>query len=447
MNMLDTILVVDDDQSQRRFLGDKLRMAGYEILEGGTGLEAVELVSKHEPSMVLLDMVMPDMDGITALEKIKASQPDLPVVVLTAHASVQAAVEAIKIGAEDFIPKPADGAYILKIIKKNLEQRRVVNDARYLQESLVEHLHMVVGRSAKMAALMKMAKLVAVSRSTILIAGESGTGKQLMAQAIHSHSERAVRPMIQVNCNTLSEQLLESDLFGHEKGAFSGVLRDKQGRVELADNGTLFLDEIAELGPALQAKILQFVEHGEYLRVGGTRTRRVDARLIVATNRNLHKEVDAGRFREDLFYRLNVVQLEMPPLRERMEDLPELVDYLLAKFCRATGKKIRHVASETMEKLRAYSWPGNIRELANVLERGVVLAQSDTMTPDLLPLLSSRNGAIPVGLSLNEAVSRFKADYIKKTLTAHGDNQSSAAVTLDLQRAHLGRLIKELDIR
>lgn len=445
--MLDTILVVDDDQSQRRFLGDKLRMAGYEILEGGTGLEAVELVSKHEPSMVLLDMVMPDMDGITALEKIKASQPDLPVVVLTAHASVQAAVEAIKIGAEDFIPKPADGAYILKIIKKNLEQRRVVNDARYLQESLVEHLHMVVGRSAKMAALMKMAKLVAVSRSTILIAGESGTGKQLMAQAIHSHSERAVRPMIQVNCNTLSEQLLESDLFGHEKGAFSGVLRDKQGRVELADNGTLFLDEIAELGPALQAKILQFVEHGEYLRVGGTRTRRVDARLIVATNRNLHKEVDAGRFREDLFYRLNVVQLEMPPLRERMEDLPELVDYLLAKFCRATGKKIRHVASETMEKLRAYSWPGNIRELANVLERGVVLAQSDTMTPDLLPLLSSRNGAIPVGLSLNEAVSRFKADYIKKTLTAHGDNQSSAAVTLDLQRAHLGRLIKELDIR
>ena len=445
--MLDTILVVDDDQSQRRFLGDKLRMAGYEIIEGSTGLEAVELVSKHEPSMVLLDMVMPDMDGITALEKIKASQPDLPVVVLTAHASVQVAVEAIKIGAEDFIPKPADGAYILKIIKKNLDQRRVINDARYLKESLVEHLHMVVGRSAKMAALMKMARLVAVSRSTILITGESGTGKQLMAQAIHSHSDRAVRPMIQVNCNALSEQSLESDLFGHEKGAFTGALRDKQGRVELADNGTLFLDEIGELGPALQAKILQFVERGEYLRVGGTRTRRVDARLIVATNRNLHKEVDAGRFREDLFYRLNVVQLEMPPLRERMEDLPELVDYLLAKFCRATGKKVRQVAPETLEKLRAYSWPGNIRELANVLERGVVLAQSDTMTPDLLPLLSSRNGGIPVGLSLNEAISRFKTDYIKKTLAAHEGNQSSAAETLDIQRTYLSRLIKELDIR
>lgn len=445
--MFERILLVDDDQALRQALSDRLRNAGYEIVEGGTGLDAVELAATHEPALVLLDMIMPDMDGLTALQKIKEAQPELPVLVLTAHASIQAAVEAIKQGAEEFIPKPADGAYILKTIKKILAQRQTATDARYLHQSVAENLHMVVGRGVKMAALMDMVKQVAASRTTVLITGESGTGKQLMAQAIHSQSDRASRPLIQVNCNTLSEQLLESDLFGHEKGAFTGALRDKRGRVELADNGTLFLDEVGELSPALQAKLMQFVEHGEFMRVGSTRSRRVDDRLIAATNKNLQDEVKAKRFREDLYYRLNVIQLEMPPLRERMEDLEELINYFLAKFSIATGKHVRHIAPEAMALLRAYAWPGNIRELANVLERGVVLSRTDTVTAEVLPPLSAKGEEIAVGLPLGAAINRFKADFIRKTLIAHDHNQSTAAKVLDIQRTYLSRLMKELDLR
>jgi transcriptional regulator with PAS, ATPase and Fis domain len=268
-----------------------------------------------------------------------------------------------------------------------------------------------------------------------------------MAQTIHGFSERASRPLIQVNCNTLSEQLLESDLFGHEKGAFTGALREKRGRAELADNGTLFLDEVGELSPGLQARLLQFVEHGEFLRVGGTRNRRVDVRLIAATHRNLREEVEAKRFREDLYYRLNVIQIEMPALRERMEDFEELCSHFLAKFSLATGKHVQRISAEAMSLLRTYAWPGNIRELANVIERSVVLSKSDAITPDLLPPLSRKVEAIPVGLPLDEALSRFKAAFIKKTRVEQNNNQSAAAKVLNIQRTYLSRLMKELDLR
>jgi DNA-binding NtrC family response regulator len=445
--MPEQILVVDDDNAQRQFLGDRLRHAGFEIIEGQNGVEAVQLVAQHEPDLVMLDMIMPDMDGLTALQKIKEAQPGLPVLVLTAHASIQSAVEAIKQGAEEFIPKPADGGYIVKIVKKILAQQQTANDASYLKQSVADNLQMVIGGSAKMAALMDLAKQIAPANTTVLITGESGTGKQLMAQAIHSYSERAHRPMIQVNCNALSEQLLESDLFGHEKGAFTGAVREKRGRVELADNGTLFLDEIGELSPELQAKLLQFVEHGEFLRVGGNRNRKVNARLIAATNRHLQEEVEARRFREDLYYRLNVIQIEMPPLRDRLDDLEELINCLLVKFSLATGKHVRHISAEALAMLRAYSWPGNIRELANVIERAVVLSKNEILSPELLPPLVRKAEPIPVGISLNEAVNRFKADFIKKTLAAHEDNQSAAAKVLDIQRTYLSRLMRELDLR
>lgn len=445
--MPEKILIVDDDKALRQFLGDRLRHAGYEIIEGESGVEAVQLVTQHEPDLVLLDMIMPDMDGLTALTKIKEAQADLPVLVLTAHASIAAAVEAIKQGAEEFIPKPADGSYIVKIVKKILAQRQTANDASYLKQSVAENLQMVAGSSAKMAALMDLAKQIAPANTTVLITGESGTGKQFMAQAIHSNSERASRPMIQVNCNTLSEQLLESDLFGHERGAFTGAVREKRGRVELSDNGTLFLDEVGELNPGLQAKLLQFVESGEFLRVGGAKNRRVNVRLIAATNRRLQEEVEAKRFREDLYYRLNVIQIEMPPLRERMEDLEDLCNHFLAKFSMATGKRVNNFSAEAVSMLRAYSWPGNIRELANVIERSVVLSKSESITPDLLPPLSRKVEHIPVGLPLDEAVSRFKAEFIKKTLAAHDNNQSAAATVLDIQRTYLSRLMKELELR
>jgi len=445
--MPEQILIADDDKAQRQFLGDRLRHAGYEIIEGETGVEAVQLVAQHEPDLVLLDMIMPDMDGLTALQKIKETQPDLPVLVLTAHASIQLAVEAIKQGAEEFIPKPADGSYIVKIVKKILAQQQTANDASYLKQSVADNLQMVIGRSVKMAALMDLAKQIAPTKTTVLITGESGTGKQLMAQAIHSYSERAHRPMIQVNCNALSEQLLESDLFGHEKGAFTGAVREKRGRVELSDNGTLFLDEVGELSPGLQAKLLQFVEHGEFLRVGGNKNRKVNARLIAATNRNLQEEVEAKLFREDLYYRLNVIQIEMPPLRDRLDDFEELCNHFLEKFSRIINKRIHHISPDAMALLRAYSWPGNARELANVIERAVVLSKAETLSPELLPPLTRKAEQIPIGLSLNDAVNRFKADFIKKTLAEHENNQSAAAKILDIQRTYLSRLMKELDLR
>jgi len=445
--MAEQILLVDDDPGLRQTLADRLRHSGFEVVEGSNGAEAVQLAAAREPALVLLDMVMPDMDGLTALQKIKQHRPELPVLVLTAHASIQAAVEAIKQGAEEFIPKPVDGAYILRIVKKILVQRQTATDARYLQQSVAENLRMVVGRSATMAALMDQAQQVARSKTTVLITGESGTGKQLLAQAIHSQSERTHRPLIQVNCNTLSETLLESDLFGHEKGAFTGAVRDKPGRVELADNGTLFLDEIGELTPALQSKLLQFVEHGEFIRVGSTQSRHVETRLIAATNHDLQKEVREKSFREDLYYRLNVIRLQMPPLRERMEDFDELVAFFLNRFSESTGKRVQRIAPEALARLRAYSWPGNIRELANVIERGVVLTRGETIAPEVLPPLAAPHEGIPLGLPLAEALNRFKSDYLRKTLQAHGNNQSAAAKVLDIQRTYLRRLMKELELR
>jgi Nif-specific regulatory protein len=294
-----------------------------------------------------------------------------------------------------------------------------------------------------------MARRVAATNATVLIEGESGTGKQVMAQTIHAMSERRDKPFVQVNCTTLSEQLLESDLFGHEKGAFTGAHQAKKGRVELADGGTLFLDEIGDLAPALQAKFLHFLEHGKFEHVGGMKTLSVDTRVIAATNKTLTQEVKEGRFRGDLFFRLNVVSLTLPPLRERAEDIPLLASHILARFSQQMRKPASSFSSRTMEILQAYSWPGNVRELANAVERAVVLALENEITPDLLPPLLAEKAPeeITAGMPLDEATLRFKKQFITKTLEFTAGNQSKAADILNIQRTYLSRLIKELGLK
>ena len=442
------VLVVDDDAQIRMVLADRLEASGYEVLLAENGLQAVEQVEKRPPDVILLDMQMPVMDGMETLSVLERTTPQLPVIVLTAHGSIETAVEAMKRGAVDYLPKPCRPDHILLVIERVLAGRELREEITFLREELDSQYYMVIGESPPMKEIMHLVHKVAKSRTTVLIGGESGTGKQLLARAIHTMSDRAAGPMVQVNCTTLSEQLMESDMFGHERGAFTGAVKQKKGRFEIAHRGTLFLDEIGDLSPPLQAKLLHALEYGEFQRVGGTETLKADVRILVATNKDLREQVEKGNFREDLFYRVNVMSMNLPPLRERMEDLPSLVDHFVTKHSRAMNKRIAGVSSEAMEALRSYSWPGNIRELENVIERAVVLASDGEVGTELLPLLTSHGtGEEPVvGMPLDRALHRFKKQFITKTLRSTQNNQTKAAEILQVQRTYLNRLIKELKI-
>jgi two-component system NtrC family response regulator len=389
------------------------------------------------------------MGGMEALSAMREINPDLPVIILTAHGTFSRAVEAMKRGAYDFLPKPCEPDHLLLVIRKALEHKHLLTENIYLKGELTERHSLVLGEGSKMRQVLEMAKKVAATNATVLIEGESGAGKQVMAQMIHAMSERRDRPFVQVNCTTLSEQLLESDLFGHEKGAFTGAHQMKKGRVELAGGGTLFLDEIGDLAPSIQAKLLHFLEHGKFERVGGMKTLLVDARVIAATNKILAQEAKEGRFRSDLFYRLNVVSLMLPPLRERPEDIPLLANYFLERCNRAMRKQIAAFAPAAMAKMQSYHWPGNVRELANAIERAVVLTSGAEITPDLLPLqlVEKPQEEIAAGMPLDEAMLQFKKQFIAKTLELTGRNQSQAAQILDIQRSYLSRLIKELGLK
>ena len=445
----DKILIVDDDQQIRMLLSDRLNASGYHVLQAENGIQGLELVSKENPDLILLDLQMPEMDGLEVLSHINQEYPELIVVILTAYGTIERAIEAMKLGAYDFLPKPCKPDHILLVVKKALERKELREENQYLRKEIESQYQMVIGESAEMKKVMEMAQRVAQSKTTVLVGGESGTGKQLLARAIHTMSDRKDKPFIQVNCTTLSEQLLESDLFGHEKGAFTGAHQMKKGRVELAHRGTLFLDEIGDLTPSIQAKLLHFLEHSEFERVGGVKTMKVDVRLIVATNKNLEEEVKEDLFREDLYYRLNVVSLILPPLRERANDIPILTHHFLSKFNQALKKKTMTINPEAMDMIKCYQWPGNIRELENALERAMVLAPGNEITSDLLPsqLTQMPEEKIAVGLHLDEALLRFKQQFIYKTLHFANNNQTRAAKLLDIQRTYLNRLIKELKIK
>lgn len=443
------ILIVDDDPQLRQLLGDRLQANGYLILFAANGREGVERVQEENPSAVLLDLEMPEMGGMEALSAMREINADLPVIILTAHGTFSRAVEAMKRGAYDFLPKPCEPDHLLLVIRKALERQRLLTENLYLKGELTDRQQLIIGEGAKMQQVLAMAKKVAASNATVLIEGESGTGKQVLAQTIHAMSERRDKPFVQVNCTTLSEQLLESDLFGHEKGAFTGAQQMKKGRVELADGGTLFLDEIGDLSPSLQAKLLHFLEFGKFERVGGMKTLSVDARVITATNKTLAHEVQAGHFRGDLFYRLNVVSLTLPPLRERAADIPVLANHFLTRFSQQMRKRVVSFSGQTMEIMQKYSWPGNVRELANAVERAVVLALDSEITPDLLPSLLAEKSPeeITAGMPLDEATLKFKKQFIAKTLELTDGNQSKAADILNIQRTYLSKLIKELGLK
>jgi DNA-binding NtrC family response regulator len=355
----------------------------------------------------------------------------------------------MKLGAYDFLPKPCKPDHILLVVKKALERKGLWEENQYLKEEIENQYHMFIGESTEMKEVMEMARRVAPGKTTILVGGESGTGKQLLSRAIHTMSDRKDKPFVQVNCTTLSEQLLESDLFGHEKGAFTGAHQMKKGRVEMAHGGTLFLDEIGDLIPSIQAKLLHFLEQNEFERVGGMKPLKVDVRVIVATNKDLVREVKEGNFREDLYFRLNVVSLVLPPLRKRVNDITLLAHYFLNRFNQVLQKKVKTIDPAALDKMKNYHWPGNIRELENAIERAVVLAPEQEITPDLLPmqLIQEPEESLMVGLQMDEAILKFKHQFITRTLQFTNYNQTEAAKLLDIQRTYLNRLIKELKIK
>ena len=442
------ILIIDDDPQIRTLLAQRLKYHKYQVLTAENGEEGLDIFKREGADVVLLDLMMPGWDGLETLARLKKDEPDALVIMLTAFGTIEKAVEAIKNGAFDFIPKPCEPEHILFTIQKALERKNLFQEKEYLKEEIDSQYDMVWGESPEIQKIKDIIRKVAETKSTIMIQGESGTGKQVLARAIHDLSPRKDKTFVYVNCVALSEQLLESDLFGHEKGAFTGAYQRKIGRLENAHTGTVFLDEIGDITPVIQTKFLHFLESGEFERVGGNKTLKVDTRIIAATNRDLIQAVGEKKFREDLFFRLNVISITVPPLRKRKEDIPVLAGHFLKKFNREMKKKVVSIDPATSEIFLTYHWPGNIRELQNVLERAVVLAPSDTITPDLLPPQLSQRGKeeISPGIPLEEALKKFKREFISQTLSLTNHNQSQAAKLLDIQRTYLNRLIKELGI-
>jgi DNA-binding NtrC family response regulator len=446
----ETILVVDDDPYIQEALGDRLESLGYRVARASDGKQALELIDHQDPQMVFLDIEMPGMKGLDVLREIRAREKDFPVVMITAYGSVDLAVEAMKEGAYDFIPKPFKANHIALVVEKAMERQRLRREKEVLSEEVDKRYRLVAGNSAKLSSAISGAKKAAGSKSTILLLGESGTGKELFARAIHNWSERKDRPFIAINCVGLSKELLESELFGYEKGAFTGASQLKRGKIEIANGGTVFLDEVGDISEELQAKLLRFLQEREFERVGGTQLIRVDVRIFAATNRNLEAAVKEGRFREDLYYRINVVPIVLPPLRGRKEDVPILAQFFMQRFSIESKKNFTEISQEALEALSAYDWPGNVRELANVIERAVVLGQPPIIQiEDLSPGIVAAEGEIdnrPTPVSYHESVDEYRREVIVSALAQTQGNRAAAARLLGLQRSYLLRLMKAFNI-
>jgi len=447
------VLIVDDDPSSRRLLDVRLRALGCETMTAADGQEGLAVVQREAPALMLLDLQMPRMGGLEVLRALRREGLDFPIIVITAHGSIEAAVEAMKEGAYDFLPKPFDARHLDIVVRKALERRSLVEANRLLQDTLDSRTSEILGESHAIREAIAVARKAAAANSTVLLLGESGTGKEVFAQAIHRWSDRREKPLVVVNCVALSEHLLESELFGHEKGAFTGAHQAKKGKFELAHGGTVFLDEIGDMPPGLQAKLLRVLQDHNFERVGGTKPIRADLRVIAATNRDLDQAAKEGRFREDLFYRLNVVRITLPPLRERKEDLAVLAPYLVAKFAAETKKTVRGVSSQAMARLQAHTWPGNVRELANVIERAVVLCSGDHLQledlalPHLVNSPAASVQATAGNGDFHAQVRESKRAIIRAALGRTGGNQTKAAELLGLQRTYLVKLLRELEIR
>ena len=435
------ILVVDDEPAQRTVLGGFLRKRGLEVAQGASVEEALAHVSARTIDLVLTDLHMPGGGGLALLEGVRAINPEIPVVVMTAFGTVATAVDAMKKGAADYLTKPIDLDELEVLIGRTLERRALVAENRELRREL-ETRYRLAGletANAKMSEAINTAARAAASRATILIRGESGTGKELLARAIHHASPRSKGPLVAVNMAAVPETLVESELFGHERGAFTGADRERRGRFELADGGSLFLDEIGDLPRATQAKLLRVLQEQTFERLGGTRSLHVDARVIAATNRDLEAMVRLGEFREDLYYRLNVVTIDLPPLRSRREDIPLLVDHFLRRFAAESKAAVESVSREAMDVLLKYEYPGNVRELENIVHRAVVLARGPVVTTADLPLhvaeLRSEGQQPPA--SFVERVAQFERELILEALERAGGVQTRAARELGMSERHL----------
>lgn len=441
------ILVADDDPDIRKILADRLKTFGCEVVLAVDGMDAVEKIVSEEPDLVFLDLQMPKMNGLEVLKKVRGN-PDLCVIIITAYGTIQKAVEAMKEGAFDFIPKPFSPDHLNIILQKAFEQKAIRHENEYLKGQVNAPYQEILGESLVMKEAIAIAKKVAKTPSTVLLLGESGTGKEIFARSIHRWSPRSKKPFVVVNCVALRDELLESELFGHEKGAFTGAHALKRGKLEIANGGTVFLDEIGDFKPELQAKLLRVIQEREFERVGGTREIQIDIRVIAATHRDLYKEVQEGRFREDLFFRLNVVTLFLPPLRDRKEDIPHLSQFFCSRACQTLKRSLMKISAEALEHLRAYHWPGNIRELSNIMERAAVLAPGNVVQPHDIPLRATWlcKDSVKPNASYHESVRSFQRDLIARVLQECGGKQSEAAEILQLQRTYLARLIKKLDI-
>ncbi|MBI5317601.1 MAG: sigma-54-dependent Fis family transcriptional regulator [Nitrospirae bacterium] len=447
------ILIVDDDPDIVTMLEDRLQASDYRTVIAQDGVQALELVEQEAPGLMLLDLDMPRLTGIEVLKRLPKVRPteDLPVIVMTAHASIDAAVEAMKTGAYDFLTKPLDNDHLLLVISKALERDSLKRQVACLKSEVDSRYASIVGISAKIRTVLESAQRAARSDASVLLLGESGTGKELFARSIHQWSPRQAMPLVVINCVALTETLLENELFGHERGAFTGADRLQKGKLEMADGGTIFLDEIGDMSLPLQAKLLRVLQDREFHRVGGTRLVSINIRVIAATNKDLRQAVKNGEFREDLFFRLNVIGLTLPPLRERPDDLPALAKFFLNRHARDAKRPGMMFSPAAMEAMGRYRWPGNIRELENVVARSVVLNQSDTIEPDMLSLDAIGHSSTGERLSYfslpyHESMKEHTRTLILLALREECGNQTKAAARLGLQRTYLARLIKQYGI-
>jgi DNA-binding NtrC family response regulator len=443
------VLIVDDDPASRRLLEVRLRPLECDVATAGNGEQALSAIRKDLPDLVLLDLQMPRMGGIEVLRALRKEGINVPTIVITAHGSIETAVEAMKEGAYDFITKPIDANHFDIVVRKALEREGLKRELELFSEDADKRYRLIIGDSEKMKKAVDTARKAAASKATVLLLGESGTGKEVFARAIHNWSERKNQPFVAINCVGLSKELLESELFGHEKGAFTGADQQKKGKMELANGGTVFLDEIGDVSQELQTKLLRFLQEREFDRVGGTRPIKVDVRIVAATNRDLEGAIKEGRFREDLYHRLNVVPIRLPPLRERAQDIAPLSQYFLHRFSLESKKSFAEIAKDALAKLASYDWPGNVRELANTIERAVVLGGGPSLTIQDLPrrIAATEARMSSDNLSYREAIEVTRRDLVLKALAQSHGNRVAAAKALGLHEKYLLKLIKELQIR
>ncbi len=446
-----TVLVVDDERNYLFVLEDLLADEGYKVVTASSGNEALEKLRAEEIDAVLSDIKMPGMNGIELLERIVATDPGLPVILMTAFAEVDQAVSAMKKGAIDHIQKPFDNEDIKRAVARAVQKRGMDQNLRKIESSSDGVWGLVIGDSEAMEKVFQIVTRVADTTATVLISGESGTGKEVIAKSLHKASSRSLQPFISINCAAIPETLLESELFGYEKGAFTGATSNKQGKFEIANGGVLFLDEIGEMSLNLQVKLLRVLQEQEFQRVGGNRDIRVDVRLIAATNKDLQQQVDAGLFRSDLYFRLNVVQVVMPPLRDRVTDIPLLTSYFLNNFCRNMKRPVPEIPADTMRTLCLYSWPGNVRELENAIEYAILMSKGRSIIPEDLPdqirSFAGSSKATEISASENrglmEALDAIEEKMIRDALKKAGQIQAQAAKILGISRSNLQYKMKK----